>query len=95
MNANPHAADHRSQAVTLPVATKHRAMWTNADLDFVLAFENERDEDIALALGRSLYAIRGIRSVIDDRRAKRRAINPAKRELAITSWDEWERQFEA
>jgi len=92
---NRHAADHRSQAITLPVATSHYAHWTLDELNFVAAFENERDEDIALALNRTLYAIRAIRAVLDDRRAKakeRRALAP--RELQITSWDAWERSFD-
>ena len=95
MTALAHAADHRSQAITLPVATEHRATWVREDLEFVQMFNDERDEDLALALGRSLYAIRAIRHVIEDRIAKertRRALRP--REVAITSWDEWERSFE-
>ena len=32
MTALAHAADHRSQAITLPVATEHRATWGREDL---------------------------------------------------------------
>jgi hypothetical protein len=94
MTVNAHAADHRSQAITLPVATEHRETWVREDLEFVQMFTDERDEDLALALGRTLYAIRSIRAVIDERIERdrlRRASRP--RELTITSYDEWERSF--
>lgn len=92
MIRNAHAADHRSQAITLPEATSHREFWSQDELDFVLTFENERDEEIALALGRTLYAVRGIRGVLHERRAVRRPV--ARREVVVTSYDEWERSFD-
>lgn len=98
MATSTHAADHRSQAKTLPLAIEHRAEWTTADLEFVAEFSADRDEDIALALGRSLYAIRAIRTVLEDRmtKARRRRIGaPPSQTLAITSWTEWEAQFDA
>lgn len=91
MNA-PHAADHRSQAITLPVASSHRATWTTDELLFVAEFANERDEDIAVALGRTLYAVRGIRAHLDERRAVRRFAAP--REVVITDFAAWEASFE-
>jgi len=92
-----HAADHRSQATTLPVATSHRANWTLAELEFVEAFDAERDEDIALALNRTLYAVRGIRAHLTERReiAAVRATVARRDAFAVTSWDEWERSFDA
>lgn len=92
---NRHAADHRSQAITLPVATSYRATWTIAELEFVAEFERDRDEDIALALNRTLYAVRGIRAVLSDRRAKaiERRTSARREAFAITSYDEWERSF--
>lgn len=89
---NAHAADHRSQAITLPLATAHRASWDTDDLEFVANFSDERDEDIALALNRSLYAIRAIRAHLDTRLATARRAKRA--EFAITSYDEWERSFD-
>ena len=95
MTLNAHAADHRSQAITLPVATSHRANWTLAELEFVEAFETERDEDIALALNRTLYAVRGIRRHTAERRATAAVRSTrARREWSITSWDAWERAYE-
>ncbi len=95
MTTIAHAADHRSQAITLPNATAHRETWETDDLLFVQAFAEERDEDLALALGRSLYAIRAIRTHIEQRLAhvaQRRTLS--RRELTVTSWDEWERSFD-
>lgn len=92
MNTNAHAADHRSQAITLPVAVAYRASWTTDELLFVAEFAADRDEDIALALGRTLYAIRAIRQHLDERRAVRRFASP--REAVVTSYDAWERSFE-
>lgn len=95
MIVNAHAADHRSQAIALEVAVRHHDHWTTKDLEFVQAFSDDRDEDIAIALGRSLYAIRGIRGVLTERmeRAQRRA-NGAGVETVITSFDAWERSFD-
>lgn len=96
MTAIAHAADHRSQSITLPNATAHRETWELEVLEFVSEFETERDEDLALALGRSLYAIRSIRAHLADRLAhvaQRRTLS--RRELVVTSYDEWERSFDA
>ena len=39
-------------------ATEHRQPWSNEDLEFVIEMTDvETDEDIALALGRTLYAL--------------------------------------
>lgn len=46
------------QARTLVTADAHRERWTKDEIEFVVEMtEIERDEDIAIALGRSLYAI--------------------------------------
>lgn len=48
----------RTQGVTLVTATERGERWTRDDLEFVVAMtETERDEDIAVALGRTLFAI--------------------------------------
>lgn len=95
MATNAHAADHRSQANTLPTATSLHATWTTAELEFVAAFgDTERDEDIALALNRSLYAIRAIRTHLDERLASAPRTRIARpREVVVTSYDAWERSF--
>lgn len=48
----------KAQGRTLPLASHHRETWTPDEVEFVLAMtDEERDEDIAVALGRSLYAV--------------------------------------
>lgn len=54
--ANEWAA--KVQGTTLVTADAHRERWTRDEVEFVVAMtDGERDEDIALALGRSLYAV--------------------------------------
>src|SRR5690349_115349 len=49
---------HRVQDGTLVTADHHRERWTPDEIEFVVEMtDDERDEDIALALGRSLYAV--------------------------------------
>jgi hypothetical protein len=92
-----HAADHRSQVATLAEADAWGEMWTTEDLDFVRAFANERDEDLAKALGRTLYAVRAARQ-IDAKRDERRARTVSgahlpSATLTITSYADWEASF--
>lgn len=95
MTTIAHAADHRSQAITLPKADHHNETWTLDELTFMVEFRDDRDEDIALALGRSLYAVRAMRPNLNDRFADAtRVRNLSRRELVVTSWDEWERSFD-
>ena len=48
----------RAQARTTRSADANGERWTREDLEFVVAFtDTERDEDLAIALGRTLYAI--------------------------------------
>lgn len=95
MTTTAHAADHRSQAITLPEADHHNESWTLDELTFMVEFADERDEDIALALGRSLYAVRAMRPHLAERFTNAtRVRNLSRRELVITSFDEWERSFE-
>lgn len=55
----------RIEGETLVVADAHRESWTTEDVDFVRAFTDDAtDEEIAYALGRSLYAIWSIQSRI-------------------------------
>lgn len=59
---------HKVEARTLAEAEKHREEWTQADLEFVAAFRDEcTDEELALTLGRSYYAISSIKEVLDER----------------------------
>jgi hypothetical protein len=95
MTTNAHLADHRSQAITLPEASHHNESWTLDELTFMVEFADDRDEDIALALGRSLYAVRAMRPHLADRFATAtRARALSRRELVVTSFDEWERSFD-
>lgn len=63
-NVTPQAAwARRTQGTTLVTATERGERWTRDDLDLVVAFtDDERDEDIAITLGRSLYAIWNIQN---------------------------------
>lgn len=48
----------KAQGRTLVTADHARELWTRDEIEFVVAMTNdERDEDIAIALGRSLYAL--------------------------------------
>lgn len=48
----------KSQGRTLPVATHHYEAWSPSEVELVLAFTDEAtDEEIAITLGRSLYAV--------------------------------------
>lgn len=66
--------DRNGEGATLPLATSHRDEWDIEDLTFVAAFRDDPDTtdiDLALALGRSLYAVQAIKSVLDERLRRR------------------------
>ena len=56
---------------TLITADNHREIWDIEDLEFVAAFrETESDESLAIALGRSYFAITAIKRILDERITK-------------------------
>ena len=60
----------RTQRVTLANATRNGEGWTSNDLAFVTAFGGEvPDAELAIALGRTLFAIQTIRHAIAAGRA--------------------------
>lgn len=66
MTANTWAAEVEQR--TLATADNHRETWDVEDLEFVAAFANSAsNEELAVTLGRSLYAIQSIKNVIDER----------------------------
>lgn len=72
----------RTQSLTASNASRNGEGWTNADLEFVATFATDAtDADIALALGRTLYAIQTIRKAIEAGKAgsTRRVATPAYR----------------
>ncbi len=61
----------RTQAVTIANASKHGEGWTSADLEFVTAFSDDvTNEELALSLGRTLFAIASIKQAIAEGTAK-------------------------
>ncbi len=59
------ASNLKSQDLTLITADSLGERWTRDDLEFVAEFTDaERDEDLALALGRSLYSLWAIQNRI-------------------------------
>lgn len=55
----------RTQTLTARNAVKHGEGWTSADLEFVSAFAPEAsDAELALTLGRTLFAIQAIKHAI-------------------------------
>lgn len=77
----------RVESNTLATAEHHREPWTRDEIEFVVTFTDvERDEDIAYALGRSLYAVWAIQHRI---RSGELATPPAtKRTKTTTQWDQ-------
>jgi hypothetical protein len=66
------------EAGTLVTADNHREVWETEDLEFVAAFrDDESDESLAYALGRSYYAITAIKRVLDERLTKEVAARAA------------------
>lgn len=69
-----HTYDEACQGRTKPEADRHRDDWTNEDLELVAAFRGESTvEDLALATGRTYYAIHAILQVLDERLARAEA----------------------
>lgn len=55
----------RTQSATRQTATRNGEGWTSADLEFVTAFAGTTtDADLAMAMGRTLYAIQTVRHAI-------------------------------
>jgi hypothetical protein len=55
----------RVQGATSNLATNHKNPWESGDVEFVLQFTDEvRDEDIAIALGRTLASITSITHLV-------------------------------
>lgn len=60
----------RTQSATRQTATRNGEGWTSADLEFVTTFAGEAtDAELALAMGRTLYAIQTMRHAIAAGRA--------------------------
>jgi hypothetical protein len=54
----------RTQQATLEGATKWGEVWTTSDLQFVEAFADLPDAEVARALGRTLFAVQTIKHAI-------------------------------
>lgn len=52
------------QATTIATATKWGEVWTTSDLEMVEAFADLPDAEVAIALGRTLFAIQTIKHAI-------------------------------
>lgn len=86
----------RSQARTLETAENRRTLWTLSDLEFVAEFTDDRDEDLAVATGRTLYAISDIRRVLAERlQLATNAARPPRLayDRGITDLAAWEASF--
>lgn len=56
----------RTQNATREIASNNGEGWTIADLEFVTTFTNDAtDAEIAITLGRTLYAIQSLRVALD------------------------------
>jgi hypothetical protein len=76
---------HRVEAETLKTADNHRETWDLDDLEFVAAFRDEtNDEELAVTLGRSLYAVQSIKRVLDERITREVAVRNVTR--TETGW---------
>lgn len=64
-------SERNAYARTLELATHNGEAWTSADIARVEAGRDVRDEDLALELGRTLFAIRSLRQAIANGRASR------------------------
>lgn len=75
----------RTQRATLANATRNGEGWTTRELEFVTAFRDEAtDAEIALALGRTLYAVQTIAKAIDAGKAGSTRTAPVRR--AYVGW---------
>lgn len=54
----------RTQATTAAHATHHGEGWTSRDLEFVSSFPEATNAELALALGRTLFAVASIKQAI-------------------------------
>lgn len=55
----------KAQARTTTCAESNGDAWETSDIEFVIAFTDDaRDEDIAIALGRTLYAVWSVQTRI-------------------------------
>ena len=72
----------RVEATTLITADHHRETWTREEIELVMAFTDDAtDEEIAVTLGRSLFAVWSIQHRIrsgDLNVAPQRRIDPSK-----------------
>lgn len=59
-------SDQRAQARTLPTAVNHGDEWGQEDLDMLVQFSDETAEEIARAIGRTVYAVRSMRELLAD-----------------------------
>lgn len=79
------------QRVTLDNATKWGEGWTSRDLEFVVAFtDSASDTEIALALGRTLFAVQSVQVAIRHGRRTTTLRANAQRERAYVGWMEGE-----
>lgn len=53
-----------TQARTETHAVRHGEIWTSAEMEFVVAFPDCTNEEIAIALGRTLFAVQTMRVAI-------------------------------
>jgi hypothetical protein len=59
------ASTVRAQAASLATAVRHGEGYTSADLELITAFTDDvTDRELAVALGRSVYAIQAIQAAI-------------------------------
>jgi hypothetical protein len=85
--------DQKVEQRTLVTADNHRELWDDDDLAFVAAFRDDAtNEELAVTLGRSLFAITSIKQVLDERIAKqvaerRRAQRPSQRAYTFIDGD--------
>lgn len=77
------------QRETLANAVKWGEGWTSHDLEFVTAFTDvASDTEIAIALGRTLFAIQSVQVAIRHGRRTTTLRGNAKRERAYRGWVE-------
>jgi hypothetical protein len=80
----------RTQGATLVTADAHNAPWDDDDIEFVATFTDDAtDEEIAIALGRSLYAIWAIQT-----RIREGAITPRRRDARSPITRTWDAGFD-
>lgn len=55
---------NRVQATTIATATRHMEGWTSAELELVETFFDEPNAELAVTLGRTLYAVQAIKEAV-------------------------------